>query len=60
MKCWNRTVEVLGKKKKSAAAELWESPSALGDVFKQTQLLYYHVFIKNTGKAFRRRAESQI
>lgn len=30
MKYWSRTVEVLAIK--SAAVELWESPSALGDV----------------------------
>lgn len=30
LRCWSRTVEVLAIK--SAAVELWESPSALGDV----------------------------
>lgn len=50
--CWGT-----GNKKCSRGA-VGESV-CFGRCFKQTQLLYYHILL-NTGKAFRRRAESQI
>lgn len=60
-KSWGRTVEVLAIKKN----KLKRSPGAAGESVcfgrwsKQTQLLYYPILL-NTGKAFRRLAESQV
>lgn len=48
MKCWGRTAEVL--EIKSAAAELWESPSALGDVLSRLSCYITTFLLKTQGK----------